>query len=143
MSALPVGEDIPLVAGTSYDLLASVSKNFSAAEIHQRVPSGVVVEDFREQGDGKHPPLGPDPNPHHRFVQARIRVDRDAGTLPWKSPWPTTIFTLVSASSSNTLQSRSKPPNVWPWVGVVTAALAGLAWWQRGRWHGLGDRIFS
>lgn len=141
MSALPVGEPVPLVAGTSYDVLASVSKSYSLADILKRVPQGVIVEDVREQGDGKQPPLGPDPNTSHRYVQAHVRVDRDAGELPWKTPWPLTVYHLVSASSSKALPNRPRPPNVWPWIGLVAAGAAALAWWKRDLWKGLSGRI--
>ena len=130
---LPHEQEIPLCAGNTYDVLASVSKDFSKADILAKAPACVEVVSFQEQGPG----LGPDPNPDHRYVSAKFVVHAEGETLPWKSPFPLTIFHLVSASwttgAAGSLPHPSPPPKrYWPWlvgglIGVV--ALGCFGWW--------------
>lgn len=132
---LPQGQDIELLAGFTYSVTASVSKDFSKADILAKAPEGVEVLEFREQGPG----LGPDPNPDHRYVFGKFVVHQNAGTLPWKSPWPTTIFSLVKASSMRGSEQISPttpggPSRRWIVGGLVGAAALGCFVWFFWRW---------
>src|SRR4029077_10587399 len=104
-------------AGITYAIIASVSRNYSEADIKSHVPAGVRVLDYDED-PGK---VGVDPNSAHRLVAVMFYAERDVGTLPWKSPWPTTIYKLTrawwgSGSPEAPPTGASSGPSVWPYV---------------------------
>jgi hypothetical protein len=134
------GRDIAIAPGYAYALIASVSKSYAKADILAKVPAGVLLIDYAEQGERAG--LGPDPNTDHRYIAVQFASQSYTGTLPWKSPWPTTIFSLVQAwvaplSGQNIAPTSSTASSPWPWVvGVLSLAGATFgAWWWKTR-HG-------
>lgn len=118
---LPIGQDIAVRAGVTYAVIASISESYSRADLEKQVPLGVDLVDYNENPAE----LGPDPADHHRLVALKFFAHRDVGTLPWKSPWPTTIYHLVRAWAAT--GSANEPV---PTAGVSSGSPVG--WWLAG-----------
>jgi hypothetical protein len=128
---LPQGQDVIIKKGFLYAALASVSKSYSSKQIQDAARSkGLVVEEWSEQGVGGSQLH--DPNPDHRFIHVIALAANDAGTLPWKSPWPTTIFNLEKAWYSPPSGGGGGTPSAAPptnWLGWgIAAGLAAAAY---------------
>lgn len=139
-TAFPSGQDLAIRAGFTYAVIASVSTSYPKATILAHVPAGVTLLDYAEQGE--RPGIAVDPNPDHRTVVAMFYATQNAGTLPSKSPWPTTIYQLESAWWSAGQANPNAPAPVapssssgsaWPWV-LGTALAGGLAFWGWRTW---------
>jgi hypothetical protein len=125
---LPTGQDVVIKKNYHYAALVSVSKGYASKQIQDAAKSkGMIIEEWDEQGVNGSPLQ--DPNSAHRFIHVIVTATTDAGTLPWKSPWPTTIFNLEKAWYSAPGGGGGSAPSVasstnWLGVGVVAGALA-------------------
>jgi hypothetical protein len=140
--SLPAGQDIAIRKGYTYAVVASVSRSYSKATILSHVPAGIELIDYTEQGERSDVPIDPDPD--HRTVAAKLFATADAGTLPWKSPWPTTIYSLTQAWWATGPGEPTAPPvgtpnplsGPLPWLvgGVALSGVALLLYlWARSR----------
>lgn len=128
-SQLPNDQSIILRSGYYYAVLVSVSTSYSDDTIKQQASNrGLQIIDWKEQGDGSFQPV--DPNTSHRYVHLIVLATRDAGSIPWSSPWPTTIYNVVKAWYVAPGGSTSAPPTAAPptnWLGWAIAAGAAAA----------------
>ena len=119
---LPTGNDIVLKQGFRYAALASVSKSYTTAQIQGAARSkGLRIEQWSEQGVGGS--TLSDPNTDHRYIHTIVTATKDAGLLPWKSPWPTTIFSLVKAWYSAPNGALVGPPSAAPAANMLAVGL--------------------
>jgi hypothetical protein len=136
---LPAGADIAIRGGITYAIIASVSRNYPEADIKAHVPTGIEVTDYDEDPAR----VGVDPNSSHRLVAVRFTAHQDVGTLPSRSPWPTTIYHLVrawwSSGSPTSAPVVASSDSVWPRV-LAVVAIAGVAYFLGVPWLRSGPR---
>jgi hypothetical protein len=126
---LPNGQDLLIKKNYHYAALVSVSKSYTSKSIQDAAKSkGFVIEQWDEQGVGGSPLK--DPNTAHRYIHVIVTSPIDAGTLPWKSPWPTTIYNIEKAwysapgGGGGGGAPSVAPPTNWLGVGIVAGAVA-------------------
>jgi hypothetical protein len=139
---LPDGESVVIAKGFFYAVVAEVDDSHGKDFILKTAAdNGLQVFDYIDPATLK----GMVPESGYRFVALQGLATRDAGTVPWKAPWPLSV-----ANSSHLVhvwtvpQGKNMParppaaPAQFPWVGVLTvtgfaAAVGGGWWWWRRR----------
>lgn len=117
------GQDVTMQPGQRYAVLASVSEDFTLAQIEAKAQAeGFAVSYAWEQGDPKRPAdynvdewlaaLAPDPTSNHRWVYGEGTFN---GSSPWtlggSAPWPLTVYTLQASFQAVPAGSA---PNAFP-----------------------------
>lgn len=130
--ALPAGNDVVVKEGYYYAALVSVSTSVSDDTIRQEaIKRNLKILDWKEQGDGSFQPV--DPNTSHRYVHLIAFATADGGAIPWKSPWPTTLFNVVKgwyvtpAGAANAPAPTQAPGTNWLGWGIALGATAIVA----------------
>jgi hypothetical protein len=163
---LPKGEDVPLTAGSTYAVVASVSAKTTKAKVYSALAEyfpGISVLSFVEQGETGGPTAETDPD--RKQIAAVVYDQGFAGTLAWSKSIPIVapnIYTLSGAwvlvgekgseaSLANpwagALPPPRRPASAWPWIlgGAALAALAFEAYVHRdaiaAAWRGAGREL--
>lgn len=119
----PTGSDFAFEPGQRYAVLASVSKNFTLAQIMAKATSeGFTVTYAWEQGQpsrGLYPiddwlaGLAPDTTDNHRWVWGEGNFDgAQAWTVGVDPPWPLTIYHLQHVFEAVDQPDTSTPPTL-------------------------------
>jgi hypothetical protein len=139
----PQGSDFAFEPGERYAVLASVSKNFTLAQIMAKAAAeGFTVTYAWEQGQSSRAlypiddwlaGLSPDPTDNHRWVWGEGNFDGAAAwTVGVDAPWPLTIYHLQhvfeavdqpDTATPPTLPTEAECPPAPPGVSPVAAAL--------------------
>ena len=143
--ALAQGADIAVSPGDTLAEFVSVHKDLTRSRLEQAMRdhlSGLVLDDYAEQGE--RPNLGPDPDPDRKVIALKAHSVSYAGTLSWsKSIFLVApdLYTIVQAWKAPagsvapaSLPVPAAPPltprpksAAGPWIAV--AALLGLGGW--------------
>jgi hypothetical protein len=150
----PASGDYALAQGGRYAVLASVSRNYSLAEVASYLTGhGWAVTYLWEEGsptrdtyaiDAWLSSLGPDPTGNHRWVYGEGNRVGESATLGRVPPWPFTFYSLShvfravpappgagggapALPSSEPAPSPSAAPSGWLLAGAAVLGAVGWA----------------